>query len=123
MKSGGKSANSATFPPSKQPPQLNLHQAFNDFQTHCSNLFTHVSHHLTAFNPEAHPRSTLCSLQTDAKNALDANLSHFNSWSAPKALLCARAGNNSHIANVLAYPLRPLRRNWRGACVCFEQFC
>ncbi|GLT49521.1 hypothetical protein SLA2020_230730 [Shorea laevis] len=94
MNFSGNTPNSITFPPSKQP-QLNLRQAFNDFQTHCSNLFTHFSHHLTLLNPEPHLRSTLFSLQTHAKNALDANLSRLNSCAASKTRAWARVANNS----------------------------
>ncbi|KAJ0093971.1 hypothetical protein Patl1_26167 [Pistacia atlantica] len=60
----------------KQPPQLNLQQAFNTFQTQCSAFFHHLSHH-PLFKPDTF------SLPDPAKRALEVGFSRFNSFSLP----------------------------------------
>ncbi|KAB1213505.1 Protein TIC 22-like, chloroplastic [Morella rubra] len=66
-----KNSNSNTsniFPPPKQPPQLNLQEAFSNLQHHCSNLL----HHLPNPNSvKTHIQSALSNLQDHAKHALD----------------------------------------------------
>jgi hypothetical protein len=64
----------------KQPPQLNLQQAFSDLQHHCSNLLNNLP------NPSSfktHFQSAVSNFQNHAKRALDPKISGSSSGKNP----------------------------------------
>lgn len=75
------------FPPTKQPPQLNVQQAFSNFKTQCSGFLQHLSHFQTS----------LSSLQDRAKQALEPGFLRSGSFPFPsdKNPVWARIGSNS----------------------------
>ncbi|CAN6580250.1 unnamed protein product [Malus baccata var. baccata] len=82
MNLGNSNNPKTSSPPTHNPPQLSLQQAFTNLQNHCSG-FLHQLSHLPLFNPnpsslQTHLQSTFSNLQNQAKHAFDSGFSSFN---------------------------------------------
>ncbi|KAF4354201.1 protein TIC 22-like, chloroplastic [Cannabis sativa] len=86
--------NSQTFSPPKQPPQLNLQQAFTTFHHNCSNLFHQFSQ--LPKNPsflKTHLQTTLSHLQTAFSKRIP-HLEQFSSSGSPNPVWARISTNN-----------------------------
>ncbi|KAL6191320.1 hypothetical protein ACLB2K_037711 [Fragaria x ananassa] len=91
-------------PNAPSPPQLNLHQALNSLQSHCSGLLHNLSSHLPLFNPnpsslQTHLQPALSNLQSQAKTAFHAGFSGFVSSHQSPAWARIAVNNKTQLPN------------------------